>query len=42
LEMDFLCVGLLGACFFVTPPFSGARSESLQTLPYCQHVMLVF
>jgi hypothetical protein len=41
LELGFLCVGLLGACFFAVPPFSGARSESPQQAPCCQHVMLI-
>jgi hypothetical protein len=41
LELGFLCVGLLGACFFAAPPFSGARSEIYQLAPCCQCVMLV-
>jgi hypothetical protein len=35
LELGFCCVGFLGACFFASLTFSGARSE------ICQHVMLV-
>jgi hypothetical protein len=30
-----------GACFFASPPFSGARSDICQPAPCCQHVMLV-
>jgi hypothetical protein len=39
--LGFLCVGLLGACFFAMPFFSGTRSEIRQPPPCCQHVMLV-
>jgi hypothetical protein len=41
LELGFCCVGLLGACFFASPPFSGARSEICQPALCCQCVMLV-
>jgi hypothetical protein len=40
LELGFHCVGLLGACFFALPPFSGARSVICQPAPCCQCVML--
>jgi hypothetical protein len=39
--LGFHCAGLLGACFFALPPFSGARSEIHQTDPCCQHVKMV-
>jgi hypothetical protein len=32
---------LLGACFFASPPFSGARSVIHQLAPCCQHDVLV-
>jgi hypothetical protein len=41
LELGFLCVDLLGACFFALTPFSGAKSEICQPALYCQCVMLV-
>jgi hypothetical protein len=41
LVLGFLCVGLLGACFFALSPFFGARSEVCQPAPCCQCVMLV-
>jgi hypothetical protein len=41
LELGFLCVDLLGACFFASPPFSGATSEFCQPAPCCQCAMLV-
>jgi hypothetical protein len=41
LELGFLCVGLLGACFFASLLFSGARSEICQLAPSYHLVMLV-
>jgi hypothetical protein len=41
MELGFCCVGLLGACVFASPPFSGVRSEISQPAPYCHCVMLV-
>jgi hypothetical protein len=41
LDLGFCCVGLLGACFFASCPFSGAQSEIYQPAPCCQCVMLV-
>jgi hypothetical protein len=42
LELGFHCVCLLGACFFASHLFFGARSEIHQLALCCQHVMLVF
>jgi hypothetical protein len=41
LELCFFCVGLLGACFFASCPFSGSGSEINQPALCCQCVMLV-
>jgi hypothetical protein len=41
LELGSHCVGLLGACFFVLPPFSGAMSVIFQLAPCCQCVVMV-
>jgi hypothetical protein len=41
LELSFHRVGLLGACFFASPPLSGSRSEIRQPAPCCQRVMMV-
>jgi hypothetical protein len=39
--MAFHCAYLLGACFFASPPFYGARSVICQQRPCCQHVVMV-
>jgi hypothetical protein len=41
LELGFHFVGLLGACFFASCPFSGSWSENHQPALCCQHVILV-
>jgi hypothetical protein len=35
LDLGFFCVGLLGTCFFASPPVYGARSEIHQPAPCC-------
>jgi hypothetical protein len=40
-ELGFHCAWLLGACFFASSPFFGARSVIHQLAPCCQHVVMV-
>jgi hypothetical protein len=41
LELGFLCVGSLGACFFASPPFSGTSSVIHQLSPCCKSLVMV-
>jgi hypothetical protein len=41
LEVPIHCTCLLGACFFASPPFSGARSVIRQSAPCYQNVVMV-
>jgi hypothetical protein len=41
LELGFHCFGLLGAYFFASHPFSGARSEIHQPALCCQRIVVV-
>jgi hypothetical protein len=42
LELGSCCVGLFGACYFASHPFSGSSSEICQLALCCQHVMLAY